>query len=524
MTAPDSQPSIWGLETDDLSVMARNISTRYLAIAVDGVIGLLMLPFNVSHLGQSAYGLWALVASITIYFSVLDLGYGGALVKFVAQYRAWRDRESLNEIVSTMFVVFSAVGLATLVASGIVAWQFGLIFKVSPEQIDTGRKILLILGCYITIRFALSVFGAVVYGFQRYYLNNGVSLATSVAAAVVNVFMLQSGYGLVGLVAATTAVRVLALGGFVCVAYRVYPGLQVRPTLFRRARLREVTGFSVYMLVLDWSAKLNYSADALVIGALVGTAAVAVWTVAQRIAEVSQQLTSQLGDALFPMIVDSDASQRLERLRIILRHGTRFSLALATPVCIGLAIEADLIVHAWVGDRFSGSITVVRLLLSVVLIRVANSSAQLILKGAGRHRLLAVANATTAIANVLLSIALVGPLGLAGVALGTLIPIGSTAAFVLFPAACRRVGLPVAHVIREAIWPALWPVAGLCAALWLGRIFQPTSLGALALQLAVAGLVYGALFAMSLSSAERRFYWSTAAGLFLGRPRLPVAA
>ena len=64
------------------------MSTRYLAIAVDGVIGLMMMPFNVAHLGQSAYGLWALTTSITMYFSVLDLGYGGALVKFVAQYRA----------------------------------------------------------------------------------------------------------------------------------------------------------------------------------------------------------------------------------------------------------------------------------------------------------------------------------------------------------------------------------------------------------------------------------------------------
>ena len=32
-----------------------------------------------------------LTASITAYFSVLDLGYSGALVKFVAQYRAKRD-------------------------------------------------------------------------------------------------------------------------------------------------------------------------------------------------------------------------------------------------------------------------------------------------------------------------------------------------------------------------------------------------------------------------------------------------
>ena len=50
-----------------------------------------MLPFNVRHLGPAAYGLWILTASVTVHFSVLDLGYGGAIVKFIAQYRARRD-------------------------------------------------------------------------------------------------------------------------------------------------------------------------------------------------------------------------------------------------------------------------------------------------------------------------------------------------------------------------------------------------------------------------------------------------
>jgi O-antigen/teichoic acid export membrane protein len=86
------------------------VSTRYLAIFIDGLIGLVLLPFNVAHLGQSAYGLWALTASVTAYFGVLDLGYGGALVKFIAQYRAWRDRSALNEILSTMWIVFTAWG------------------------------------------------------------------------------------------------------------------------------------------------------------------------------------------------------------------------------------------------------------------------------------------------------------------------------------------------------------------------------------------------------------------------------
>ena len=516
---------IWGRDDSQWALVVRNVTTRYVAIAIDGLIGLILLPFNVAHLGQSAYGLWALTASITIYFSVLDLGYGGAVVKFVAQYRALRDRSALNEILSTIFVVFTAIGLLTFAVTGLVAWQFGRVFNVRPDQVQTGRQLLLIIGAFIAIRFSLSIFGGLVYGFQRYYLNNLISILTSVSVAAANVLVLNGGHGLVTLVASTTLVRVMALGGFAWTAYRVYPGISVNPRLFRRARLREVTGFSVYMLVLDWSAKLNYSADALVIGAMMSTAAVAVWTVGQRLAEVSQQLTNQLNDALFPLVVDSAAAQRPERLRLILRQGTRLSLALATPVCVGLIIVAGPLVEAWVGHGDTTSALVARLLLTVVIIRVASASANTILKGAGHHRLLAMTNSTTAVVNVLLSVALLPHLGLTGVALGTLVPVASAATFVLFPAACRRVGLPMTTALREAVWPAAWPAVGMAAVLLAGRSLHPSSLGALAAQLVVAGLVYEALFfGLAIPPGERRFYWAKAMQIATRRRRVAVAA
>ena len=168
-----------------------------------------------------------------------------------------------------------------------IAWQFGRLFSVSADQIRTGQHLLLLTGGYIAVRFATSIFGAVVFGFQRCYLNNVISIVSSIAVALVNVLVLTRGGDLVALVIATTAVRVVTLAGFVITGYLVYPGLLVRPHLFRRERLREVTGFSLYMLVLDWSAKLNYASDALVIGAMLSTSAVAVWMVGQRLAGVS---------------------------------------------------------------------------------------------------------------------------------------------------------------------------------------------------------------------------------------------
>src|SRR5207237_2360237 len=119
---------------EETLTVARNVSTRYLAIATEMVVGIVILPFNVSHLGKDAYGLWMLTASITAYFSVLDLGYGGALVKFVAQYRARTDARALNETLSTCFYLFSGLGLLAYLAAILLAVWLDRLFHLPPDQ------------------------------------------------------------------------------------------------------------------------------------------------------------------------------------------------------------------------------------------------------------------------------------------------------------------------------------------------------------------------------------------------------
>src|SRR5262249_17039766 len=392
-----ARPDDTGAETFTL---ARNVSTRYLAIAIEALLGFVVLPFNVAHLGTAAYGLWMLTGSITAYFSVLDLGYSGALVKFVAQYRARRDYQGLNEILSTIFCVFASFSAVTYVVAIFIALHIGQLFHLAPDQVRVGRDVLLITGVTVATGTCFAVFGAVINGFQRYDLNNVVGTISSVVTAVVNVAVLTAGYGLVELVAATTIVRLLTYGVYRANAYRVFPELRIRVSSFRRARLREVTGFSVYILLIDWANKLNYSFDAIVIGVFLSTSAVAVWTVGQRLAEVTQRLTNQLNDVLFPTFVDHDSAARLDRLQTLFVEATRPSLATVVPRGGGLILMADWLVRAWVGPGFGDSVIVLQLLALTVVVRVGVATANTLLKGAGEHRLVAFTNVGAAVVNL----------------------------------------------------------------------------------------------------------------------------
>jgi O-antigen/teichoic acid export membrane protein len=509
-----------------LKLVAWNVSSRYVAIIVDTVVGLVMLPFNVAHLGSTSYGLWILAASITSHFSILDLGYGGSLIKFIAQYRAHRSVQALNEIASTLFFVFAAAGTVAYVGAVIAAFNVNLLFKVTPDQAETAKWIVMLVALPLALNFPFSVYGGIVGGFQRYHVNSGVSIATTVAVAATNVAVLSAGYGLLPMVAATTSIRVASYLVYRMNAHRIFPALKIRLALFRRERLRELTSFSVYSALIDWGNRLNYSLDQMVVGAFLGPAFVAVWAVADRIISGTQLLTNQLNGVLFPVVVDSDAMQHKERLQRVLLEGTRFSLAMVMPVAATLLALGDAFIYAWVGHNspsLMGSVAVVQILAVAVALRVGNATGTTILKGAGQHRMLAWTNILTGVANVALSILLVRWYGLKGVAVGTLLPIGFAAIFILYPAACRRVELSMWSVAKRAVWPALWPAVIVGCMLAVVGSRQGATMFRVALESAAGGLLYLWLFlAIAIGHRDRAFY-TTKALEIIGRRPLPSA-
>jgi len=131
-----------------------------------------------------------------------------------------------------------------------------------------------------------------------------------------------------------------------------------------------------------------------------------------------------------------------------------------------------------------------------------------LLKGSGRPAFVARAAACAAVANVLLSVTLVNVLGIVGVALGTVIPAGTIATCVIFPAACREVELSVFDGYRRVVWPALWPALVVAVALASTRHIIPLRLLAVLVHMGVGIVMYAALFfAFGLDREERQ--WCT---------------
>jgi hypothetical protein len=249
-----------------------------------------------------------------------------------------------------------------------------------------------------------------------------------------------------------------------------------------------------------------------------------VWTVGQRLAQLAQQLTNQLNDALFPIVVDSDAGQQQERLRRILVQGTKLSLGLAGAALPRAHHARRPLVFAWVGAQFAESVLPTQILLAVVLVRVTSATANLILKGGSPSaaRLHQCDDGGDQRAPEHRAHSPVRP---ARRRLGTVLPVALSAAICALPGS-----VPAGRDARGALHSRSDPAGRVAgggdgALLWFARALEPTGLFQVAVHLGVAGLVYMVLFvAFAITAEERRYYWTKLRELMDRQRRVAAAA
>jgi O-antigen/teichoic acid export membrane protein len=322
------------------------------------------------------------------------------------------------------------------------------------------------------------------------------------------VIVLWLGYGLIPLVAVTTTLRIVPFLVYRRNAYAVFPELHIRRAYFRRERLRDLTGFSVYLAVIDWASRLTYTTDAFFLGVFMNTAAVAVYSVAQRISDTLLTLTHQIHTLLMPAVVHRAIGGETAGQRSMLIRATRFQFAIAMCLCGAIGTAAATLIHAWLGPGWDASAQVTQILAAVVIIRAAIAMPSTMLQGTGHHRFVAAASACGAAANLVLSLVMVAVWGIVGVALATAIAAMLTAVLV-FPRSCRVVGLGVWAGCRSILVPAVWPALFAGALVnWLQRALPIGVVPAL-ITVTLGMAVYAAVFALfGLDREERRWFLS----------------
>jgi O-antigen/teichoic acid export membrane protein len=165
-----------------------------------------------------------------------------------------------------------------------------------------------------------------------------------------------------------------------------------------------------------------FQTDTLLIGILLPIEAVTFYAIAANLARQASGLTSTVSYLIVPRVSALASLGSSEVGKQILTVGKATTLMVG-PVVVTFILRGESFIDLWMGPEYgtvSGQILAV--LAVVVWFGSARAVATQSLIGLGKQRVLIPGFMAEAVTNVALSIALVQPLGVLGVAVGTLVP------------------------------------------------------------------------------------------------------
>ena len=473
---------------------ARGIAVNWVAL-VSGFVALYFLsPLVVARLGATAYGAWVVVGSLVSYIALLDLGMRGAAMLLVARYSAAGEHAKANDVVSAVFTIRLGVALVALAAS-VALGLFIERLVDAPAPILAEVRVALVLGTgTVVVTLLGGVFGGVLAALNRFdVISAGAVLQTVVRAAAV-VLVLRATPSLVGLAAAELGAALLTELLLTVCAFRCYPDLRLSIARPRAAVIHSITAYAGSLTVVNACMRVMQYSQSLVISVFLPVSAVALFAIGNTLIEGVRQVFYTIAPVLTPLASRFEAAGKQGEVTALVQGGTRLMLIVTLPILVTLYLRGETFIGLWMGAEYRDSAGgVLRILTIGMFFVAATASIDSIVLGLHDLRATLALNGLQALATVVLSVALVRPLGIDGVAWAVTLP-ALALRTLLWPAyVCRRVGLPFGRYLLGS-WcrPALATAAFAAATLLAERYWMAESVGAFFGQVMVLLPLYAA--------------------------------
>jgi O-antigen/teichoic acid export membrane protein len=225
---------------------------------------------------------------------------------------------------------------------------------------------------------------------------------------------------------------------------------------FNWATTRSIFAFSLYVLILNAGARLSFETDSMVIGGFMDVGSIPFFTVANSFIVYLMEFLVAIAAVVMPTATRLQTQGKSAELRAIFLKWSKIALSLTLGAGLFLIVLGPRFIAWWIDPTFekpAGQVLQI-LMVSYIVFLPVRGVALPILMGLGKAGMPTIGFLVAGALNLGLSILLVRPLGLAGVALGTAIP-NVLYAGMIFVHACRELDVSVMEFVRYVIPRAL---------------------------------------------------------------------
>lgn len=393
---------------------------RVAGLVASAIASFFLMPFVVRHLGDRLYGFWTLAAAFIGYYSLLDFGLSSAVSQYICIALGRNDHVECRSVFNTALRINMWLGGIALVATGVIAASTPL-FCHSSSDARVFAQVIVILGINTAIGFPSRVFGGVLEAQLRFDIQSWLSILGVVLRSGLAVCVILAGGGLLGLAWVTLlpSLPIAALQVWFAMREAHWARLGAEK---QTDRVRKLFSYSIYTFLSYLADILRFQVDPVVISGLIGLAAVTHYRVAGVFTQqyFLQVVVLAVG-ILNPVLSRLHGAGNRSRLEEVFFFGTKLSCCLSVFVCFGLIGWGKPFIARWMGMKYEDAYVPLIILALSVLLDVGQRTSIDLLYATFRHRFYTYMNWVEGAINLGFSLALARPLGVVGVAMGTLI-------------------------------------------------------------------------------------------------------
>lgn len=393
----------------------------YVSIFASTAVQLLYTPFLVSRLGQSEYGLYSLVSSIIGYLTVLDLGFGNAIIVHTAKYRATGESEKERKLHGMFRLIYIVIGVIAGIVGAILALNSNGIFgaTMSSDELQKMTIMLLILSFNLFITFSFSIYNSIITANEQFIFQKALAIINTIAKPLLMIPILFLGFKSIALCLVITLVNISVL-----FANYLFCKKKLKASTkflgFDKKLFKTVFAYSFWVFLGVIADKVNWSADQFILGMFCGTVAISIYSASSTLNSLFINLSTAISGVLLPkmskMIARGASNEEIsdEFVKV-----GRIQYYIIFLMASGLVLFGKDFIRVWLGDGFDDAYYVALLLILPLCIPLIQNLGLSILQAMNKFKFRTVMMCLMSIANIITSVYLAQWKGPIGAAIGT---------------------------------------------------------------------------------------------------------
>jgi len=413
----DSQPEA----KNTTRQISKGVILSFVAQAIAILVNLGYTPFVIRILGQNEYGLYQLVTSVVNYLNLMNFGFTFAYISFYSRAKSQEGEEGVARLNGLFLRIFLAIAFACIVAGAFLVSHIQLLgSRLSEADYETARKIMVLLTLNMACSFPNSVFTVYITARERFVFKQGMVILNYLLIPLCGLPVLYTGLGSVGLAGVTfgLAVLKLLLNMTYCLKRLRMPFCFGR---FDRFLFAELVGFTFFVFLSDVVDQLNGNVDKFLLGRMMRTGAVAVYSVGFELSTYFTFCSWVIPEMFVPEVNRIAVEERDDgKLTNLFTRIGRYNNYVLLLVLTGFMLAGKPFIRLWAGENYETSWYVGMILMLAGYIPGVQSIGVNIQSAKRMHRPRAAIYFLIACVNVMVSIVLIKMWGVVGTSLGTL--------------------------------------------------------------------------------------------------------